>query len=114
MMPEEIMAKFANSLEQFEPIARQLSGTDLTRILEVVALLLLQIPYDQTVAVHNLISIIRPEAAYITRYGAALLKPTRVGAYNAIIDDDTTAVVCARTEAVHKVKRINRTTYETE
>ena len=55
MMPEEIVAKFANSLEQFEPINRQPSNTDLTRIREVVAPLLLQIPYDETGAVHNLI-----------------------------------------------------------
>ena len=31
MMPKEIVLKFANSLEQFDPIDRQPSGTDLTR-----------------------------------------------------------------------------------
>ena len=63
MTPEEIVAKFANSLKQFDPIDRQLSETDLTQIREVVAPLLLQIPYDETGAVHNLIGLIRPEAA---------------------------------------------------
>ena len=114
MTPEEIVAKFANLLEQFKPITRQTSDTNLTRIQEVVTPLLLQILYNETGEVHNLIDLIWPEAAYITRYGAAFLEPTRVGAYDATIDDDATAVVCARTEAVHKVKRINRTTYETE
>ena len=53
------------------------------RIREVVAPLLLQIPYNKTGAVHNLIGLIQLEAAYITRYGAAFLEPTRVEVYNA-------------------------------
>ena len=83
------------------------------RIREVMAPFLLQIPYDETGAVYNLIGLIRTEEAYTTRYGAAFLEPTRVGAYNATIDDDSTAVVYARTEAVHKAKRADRATYET-
>ena len=113
MTPEEIVEKFANSLKQFNPIAGKPSNTDLTLIREVVAPLLLQIPYDKTGAMHNLISLIRPEAAYSTRYGAAFLGPTRVGAYDATIDDDVTAVIRARTEAAHKAKRAYRATYET-
>ena len=69
MTPKEIVVKFSNSLEHFEPIDGHLSDTDLTRIREVVAPLLLQIPYDKTGAVHNLIGLIRPEAAYTMRYG---------------------------------------------
>ena len=61
-----------------------------------MAPLLLQIPYDETGAVHNLIGLIRPEVAYTTHYGTALLKPTRVGAYDATIDDYDTAVVRTR------------------
>ena len=45
MTPEEIVAKFAHYLDQFEPIAGQPSDSDLIRIREVVAPLLLQIPY---------------------------------------------------------------------
>ena len=37
----------------------------------------------------------------------------RVGAYNASIDDDATAVVRARTEAAHKAKHTDRSTYKT-
>ena len=51
--------------------------------------------------------------AYTTRYGAEFAKPTRVGAYDATIYDNSTAAVRARTEAAHKAKRANRVTYET-
>ena len=107
------MAKFAHSLEQFEPIAGQPSDSDLTRIREVIAPLLLQIPYDKTGVLHNPIGLFRPEAAYIMRYGLVFPKPARVGAYDPSIDDNATAVVCARTEASRKAKRTNRSTYET-
>ena len=73
MTPEEIVAKLSHSLEQFDQISGKPSDYDLTRIREVVAPLLLQITYDKTGAVHNLIGLIRPEAAYITRYGAVLI-----------------------------------------
>ena len=52
-------------------------------------------------------------AVYTTRYGAAFVEPTRVGAYAATIDNNATAVVRARTEAVQKEKRANHGTYET-
>ena len=113
MTPKEIVANFAHYLNKFEPIVGQPSNSDLTRLQEAVAPLLLHIPYDKTGAVHNLIVLIRPEAAYVARYGAAFPKPTRVRAYNKSIDDDATAVVRARTEAAHKAKRVDRTTYET-
>ena len=58
LKPEEIVKKFANSLKQFEAIVGQPSDTDLTRIREVVAPLLLQIPYDETGAVPNLSGLI--------------------------------------------------------
>ena len=113
MTPEEILAKFAHALDNFDPITVQLSDTDLTRLREAVTPLLLQIPYDKTVIVHNLINLIRPEAAYLARYGEAFTDPTRVGAYDPNIDDDTTTVVRARLEAAHKAKRSDRATFET-
>ena len=113
MIPEEIVAKFAHALDNFKPIDGQPSHTDLTRLREAVAPLLLQIPYDETGAVHNLVGLIRPEAAYIARYGEAFPEPTRVGAYDPNIDDDATTVVRARSEAAHKAKRADRATFET-
>ena len=81
MTPEEIAAKFAHSLDNFEPIVGQSSDSDLTILREAVAPLLLQILYDKTGAVQNLIGLIRTEAAYVARYGKAFPEPTRVGAY---------------------------------
>ena len=107
------MEKFAYFLKQFKPITRQPSDSDLTKIREVVALLLLQIPYYKTGAVHNLIDLIRPDAEYITRYSAVFPKHVMVVAYNPSIDDDAMDVSRTRTEDVHKAKRANRTTYET-
>ena len=60
MTSEEIVEKFAHSLDQFEPIAGQPYKSDLTRIREVVAPLLPQLSYDETGAVHNLVGLIRP------------------------------------------------------
>ena len=113
MTHKEIVADFAHSLEQFEPIAGQLSNSDLTRIREVVAPLLFQIPYDKMGAVHNLIGLTRPEAEYIARYGPAFLEPARVGAYDISIDNDDPSVIRARTEAAYKAKRADCATHET-
>ena len=75
--------------------------------------LLLQILYDKTGCTHNLIGLIRPVVAYTTRYGAVFIEPTRVGSYDATINDDSTAVVRARTKVAHKEKRADRGIYET-
>ena len=86
-MSEDIVAKFANAIKQFDPIDGQLSDTDLAQIREVLELLLFQIFYDETEGTHNLIGLIRPVAAYTTRNGAEFAVPERVVAYNATIDD---------------------------
>ena len=113
MTPEEIVAKFADALEQFEPIDGQPYDTDLMRIREVMAQLLLQITYDETGGTSNLLGTIRPVAAYTTRYGAEFVEPKRAGSYNAMIDNDATAVVSECMKAAHKAKRANRGTYRT-
>ena len=58
MTPENIVAKFATALDNFDLITEQLLDTNLTRIWEAAAPLLLQIPYDKTGGKHNLISLI--------------------------------------------------------
>ena len=113
MTPKEIVSKFAHSLDNFALIVGQLSDSDLTRLREEVAPLLLHIPYDETGAVHNLIGLIRPEASYVTRYYTAFPKPTRVRDYDKSTDNDATAVAPPRTEAAHKPKSADRATYET-
>ena len=114
MTPEDIVAKFADALKKFEPIDGQPSETYLTRIWEVLATLLLQIPYDETEGIHNLIGLIRPVVAYTTRYGTEFAKPACVRAYAENIDEDATAVAPALTEAAHKSKRVDHGTHETE
>ena len=64
-------------------------------------------------AVHNLTGLIRPEAEYIARYGAAFPEPAIIEAYNPSINDNAMAIVRVRTEAAHKAKHTDRATYET-
>ena len=92
MTPEDVVAKFAHSLDNFYPIDGKPSDSELTRLQEAVAPLLLQIPYDETGAVHNLIGLIRMEAAYVARYVEAFPDPTRFGEYDNNIDDDATSL----------------------
>ena len=113
MTPDEIVAKFSAALDNFEPITDQPSDSDLVRLREAFAHLLLQIPYDETGGMHNLIGIIRAKPAYLKCYGKVFPKPTRVGAYELEIDDDATTVVRARLEAAHKAWRADRATYDT-
>ena len=101
------------ALDNFEPITDQPSDSDLTRLREAIAPLLLQIPYDKTGGVHNLIRIVRAKPAYLKRYGEAFPEPTRVGAYDLEINDDARAVVRSRLEAAHKAWRADRATYDT-
>ena len=104
MTPEDIVAKFATALDNFEPITEQPLDTDLTRLQEAITSLLLQIPYDKTGGKHNLVGLICSKLAYVARYGDAFPEPKRVGTYNLEIDDNATAVVRVRQEAAHKAR----------
>ena len=64
MSPEEIVAKFAEALELFNPIGGQPSIRDLTEILEFLTQLLFQIPFDETEGEDNLIEVINLTANY--------------------------------------------------
>ena len=113
MTPEDIVAKFAHTLDKFEPIDGKPSDTDLTRLWEAVTPLLLQILHDEMGSVHSFISLIRPEATYVACYGEVFLELTRVGAYDSNIDNNATAVVHARSEAAHKAKSADHAAFET-
>ena len=113
MTQDDIVSKFLVALDNFEPITDQPSDSDLTRLREAINPLLLQIPYDKTGGVHNLIGIVQAKPAYLKRYGEAFYEPTRVGAYNLDIDDEATAVVRARLKAAHKAWRADHATYDT-
>ena len=75
MSPEEIVTKFAEALELFEPIKGQPSIRDLTEILEVLTQLLLQIPFNETEGKDNLVGVINSTANYRSRYGQAFVIP---------------------------------------
>ena len=113
MTPEEIVAKFAHALNNFELITGQPSDTNLTRLWEAVVPLLIHIPYDETGGKQNLISLIRPKLAYVDRYGKVFPDTKRVGAYGTDIDNNAMPVVRARLEAAHKAKCADRATFET-
>ena len=113
MTPDEIVAKFATAIDHFEPSTEQPLDTDLTRLREAVAPLLLKIPYDKTGGKDNLIGIIRSKSVYVKRYDEAFAEPKRVGAYNHEIDDNAMDVVRARLEAATKARRADRATFET-
>ena len=113
MIPEEIVAKYATAIDHFEPITKQPSDINLTRLREAVAPLLLQIWYDEMGGKHNLIGLIWLKLAYVAHYGEAFPEPKRVGAYDLEIDNDATAIVRARQGASHKARRADSSTFET-
>ena len=82
MTPDEVVAKFLAPLDHFEPILDQPSDTDLTRLQEALAPLLLQIPYDETGGTHNLMGIIRAKPACLKRYSEAFPEPKRFRDYD--------------------------------
>ena len=101
MSPKEIVAKFAEALECFEPIEGQPSIWDLTKILEVLTQLLLQIPFDEMEGKDNLVGIINSATNYRSRYGQAFVIPKRVGSYDETIADDAKSALRAKMEAKH-------------
>ena len=113
MSPEEIVAKFVEAADLFEPIQGQPSDRDITLIREVLTPILLQIPFDELEAKDNLIGIIQSTDKYARKYGRAFKIPARVGAYDETLAEDAKSVARARGEAKHRAKRLDRTTYET-
>ena len=110
MTPEEITALFATAATTFETIVGQPTDDDLTALRDVLYPLLLDIPYDED-GTHNLIGLIEPPASYTTTWGAPFPRPNRPPAYPAI-DDDASAVVRARREALHAILVKDYAAYE--
>ena len=113
MSPEEIVAKFVEAADLFEPISGQPSDVEITRIRETLTPILLQIPYDDAEARDNLVGLILGDAKYSAKYGQEFKPPKRVGAYDETLSDDAKAVVRAKTEAKWRAKRLDRATYDT-
>ena len=113
MSPEEIVAKFVEAADLFEPIQGQPSDIDITLVRKVLTPILLQIPYDEAEAKDDLISIILGDVKYTAKYGQAFSPPQRVGAYDTSLPDDAKPVVRAKYEARWRAKRLDQNTYET-
>ena len=114
MTPEEIVAKFSNALDLFNPIEGHPSYVDMTRICEALSPLLLQIPYYGLNAKHNLVGIIEYATRYLARYREAFSLPTKIGVYNATIVDEAKPAVCACAKAKRRARRTDRAMYETK
>ena len=99
MAPEEITALFATAAAAFPTITGQPTDDNLTALRDVLYPLLLDIPYDMN-GPDNLIGIIEPVALYMATWGQAFVPPARPPAYP-VIADDASAVVRARSEALH-------------
>ena len=104
MSPEEISALFTEAIEQFEPISGQPLGADLTQLQEVLAKILLGIPYDEENGTHNLVGLIMPTAKNTTKYGSAFVRPTKPAIYDKMIAEDAIANARIKAEAKHKAK----------
>ena len=113
MSPEDIVTKFVEALELFEPIEGQPSIWDLTEISEVLTQLLLQIPFDETEGKDNIVGVINSTANYCSHYGQAFIIPRRVGAYDELIADDAKAAVRTKMESKHRSRRVDCSTYKT-
>ena len=113
MSPEEIVAKFVEALEFFEPIKGQPSIRDLTKFLEVLTQVLLKIPFDETEGKNNPVGVINSIANYCSRYRQAFVIPQRVGAYDESIAENAKAEVRAKMEAKRRARRLDRSTYKT-
>ena len=99
MAPEEITALFATAAAAFPTITGQPTDDNLTALRDVLYPLLLDIPYNMN-GPDNLIGIIEPVALYMATWGQAFVPPARPPAYP-VIADDASAVVRARSEALH-------------
>ena len=99
MSPEEIVAKFVEAADLFEPIQGQSSEVDIMLVYEVLTPILLQIPFDEAEAKNNLIGIILSDVKYTTKYGQAFSLPQRVGAYDNSLANNAKPVVHAKGKA---------------
>ena len=67
--------------------------------------ILLVIRYNKENGVHNLVEIIQDLITYTEDCIAAPPQPRKPAIYNALIDDDEKALVCAQKKATHKARR---------
>ncbi len=80
MTQKEIVTKFAEAAEMFPTIVGQTTNAQLNKMQEVLFQLLIDIPYDRTAGIDNLVGIITLRADYMVEYGQAFVLPAQVEA----------------------------------
>ena len=112
MKPEKIATQFAEAILSFDQIIGQPTDSDIVRMFEAMAQILLPVPYDESHASHNLIGLLYSEAEYTAEYFDPFVTPTKPGIYDTDIPEDDTDGLRVRMEAIHKAVRRDYGLYE--
>ena len=112
MKPGEIVTQFAEAILSFDNIIGQPTDSDIVRLFETMAHILLTIPYDEAHAKDSLIGLIYSKAEYMAEFTLEFIHPTKPWIYDTTIPNDTTDGLRAMKEAVHKLVRSNYGLYE--
>jgi hypothetical protein len=102
MTPNVITHLFKEAHDSFPPLKGKPTNNDQLAIQETLLPLLMVIPYNQLNGVHSLMAIFTKAVKYKTNQGARFLCPARLPLHDKLIANNTTTVVCGRTEAAHK------------
>ena len=112
MLLHYIYTLFAEALEKFEPISSQPTHSHLAELREVLAQILLVIPYNEENVIHNFVGLIQDPKTYTADYTTAFLYPRKHAIYDVPVRDGEKAQMHARKEAIHKARICDFTTYE--
>ena len=105
MTPEDITATIKAALDLFPPIQGKPTDEHITRIVDVLTPILLDIPYDEANAIHSLVGLIASSGAYVKKYSKFFLRPTRIKAYDPDIKTEAKAVDRARAEKIWSARQ---------
>ena len=112
MKPDEIATQFAEATLSFDQIIGQPTDSDIVRMFEAMAHILLTVPYNESHASHSLIGLLYSEFKYKAEYIDAFVTPTKPGIYDKTIPADASDGLRAKMEAIHKAVRSDYGLYE--
>ena len=105
MKPEDVTIQFAERTLTFDHISGQPTDSDIVRLMEALAQILLLIPYNEENGIHSLIGLIYSPSAYTSKYNADFPHPSKPGIYDSTILDNAPDGLHAMKEAIHKERR---------
>ena len=79
MKPEDITTQFSERTVTFDPISGQPNDSEIIRLIDSIAQILLLVPYDEANGDHSLIGLIYSKAAYMAEYTHEFPAPTSRG-----------------------------------